>query len=62
MKKDPKKIVAGKCTCCGRELMVHPADPPADALKRKKWSNLNLRTDPPSGICPGCRKHGMHRR
>jgi hypothetical protein len=51
-----KEKVAAVCMSCARELKIHPKDDPAEALKRNRWSNVNL----PFALCRNCRKRGNH--
>ena len=54
-----EKKVAAVCRNCKRELKIHPSDDPKEAVKRNRWSNLNLDTKPISGICRPCGKKGL---
>lgn len=53
----PQKVVAATCRHCGRELKIHPQDNAKDALKRNRWSNIDLTSK--TAICRPCGKKGL---
>jgi hypothetical protein len=52
-----KTVVAATCRSCDRELKINPHDKPEEALKRNRWSNINLKTK--TGVCRSCGKKGL---
>lgn len=60
-KSTKKGVVAAVCMSCGRELRISNQDDPVKAVKRKRWSNANLKAKPISALCQVCRKNGNHR-
>jgi len=55
-----REVVAALCTSCGRELKIHASDDAETALKRNRWSNINMKSKPPTALCRNCRKRGNH--
>jgi L-lysine 2,3-aminomutase len=53
----PAKAIAATCRHCQRKLMIHPHDNAKDALKRNRWSNIDLKSA--TAICRPCGKKGL---